>query len=224
MLYSGLNKKEISESLQKYGSNVVRSKPESPFAIFTKQFANPLVYLLVFSAVISFILSEYLEGSVILFILIINTLIGFSQEFKSKKLLAKISSYISSKVEVIRDSKRQKINKSELVVGDIVLLKLGDIIPADCVLLKAEDIRVNESILTGESEVIHKSVLVLLAESNDSEHLLFAGSSVAQGSGIARVLSVGDNTKFGTISNLALKIPRDLAKVLVLLVYCFYLL
>jgi P-type Mg2+ transporter len=204
MLYTGLNKKEVVEILQKSGSNVVRSKPEQPYAIFIRQLTNPLVYLLIFSGIISFALKDYLEGIVIFVILSINTFIGFSQEYKSKKLLSKISSYISSKVDVIRDSKRQKINKSELVVGDIVLLKLGDIVPADCVLLKASDIRVNESILTGESEVIHKSVLVLLAESNDSKHLLFAGSSVAQGSGIARVVAVGDDTSFGTISHLAL--------------------
>ncbi|MBC7472191.1 MAG: HAD-IC family P-type ATPase [candidate division SR1 bacterium] len=208
MLYPGLNQKNIQESLQKFGSNVVRSKSDSSFTIFTRQLLNPLVYLLILSGIISFVLKDYLESLVIFIILFINTSIGFSQEYKSKKLLAKISSYISSKAEVVRDSKRQKINKSELVIGDIVLLKLGDVVPADCVLLKAEDIRVNESILTGESEIIYKSVLVLLAESNDSEHLLYSGSFISHGSGIARVIAIGNNTKFGTISHLALNTKK----------------
>lgn len=204
MLYPGLSKKDVEESFQKFGANIIRSKSESNITIFKKQLTSPLIYLLVLSGLISLVLKDYLGSSAIFIILFINTFIGFSQAYKSKKLLAKISTYISSKVEVVRDSKRQKINKSELVVGDIVLLKFGDIVPADCILLKAEDIRVNESILTGESQVIYKSVLVLLSESKDSKHILYAGSSVSYGSGIARIIAVGNNTKFGTISHLTL--------------------
>jgi P-type Mg2+ transporter len=208
MLYSGLSKEDVQKSRLKSGSNIVRSKSASAFSILRKEFSNPLVCLLILSGVISIVLRDYLESFVIGFIIIVNTIIGFSQENRSKKLLSKISSLISSKVEVIRDSTRQSIDKYDLVVDDIVLLKFGDIVPADCMLLKADDMRVNESILTGESEVVYKSVLVLLGESEDPKHLLFAGSSVANGTGIARVIAVGDSTRFGAISHLALNTKK----------------
>jgi P-type Mg2+ transporter len=208
MLYPGLSEIEVRDSLKKHGSNTVRSNQESNFVIFKRQLSNPLIYLLVLSAFISFVLKDYLESGAIFFIIVVDTIIGFSQEYKSKKLLSKISLLISSKIEVIRSSNRLVINKSELVVGDIVLLKLGDIIPADCVLLKSDDIRVNESILTGESELVYKSVLVLLGESEDPKHLLYAGSSVSNGSAVARIIAVGDNTKFGSISQLALNTKK----------------
>jgi P-type Mg2+ transporter len=208
MLYQGLTHSEVEKSLQKHGKNTVRVKSVSAFALFKRQFANPLVYLLIVAGLISYWLKDYNESIAIFIILFINAAIGFFQEYRSKKLIANISSYISSKVEVIRDGIRTKINKDELVVDDIILLKLGDIVPADCVILKADDIRVDESILTGESEIIHKTALVLLREAREEKHLLYAGSTVAYGFCVARVMLVGEQTRFGVISHLTLNTKK----------------
>jgi P-type Mg2+ transporter len=214
MVFTGLHDSEIQESLIKNGSNLVRIKTESLFSIIARQFKNPMIYLLLASALISFILKNYPESIAICVIVLINSLVGFFQEFRSSSLISRISKFISSKVEVIRSSMRQQIDKSELVVGDIILIKLGDIVPADCILLKGDNIQVDESILTGESETVRKTALVLLKDEDNERHNLYAGSFISTGSGVARVVKVGNATKFGMISHLAIntKKPSEFQK------------
>ena len=202
MEFQGLSPSQVQQSREKYGKNIVKTKSESVFKLIVKEFANPMIYLLLGAAIISFVLRDYEECVAIVVILFINAFIGFIQEFRSKRLISRISSYISSSVATIRDGNRKVISKEDLVVGDLVMLKLGDIVPADCVIVKSEDVRVDESVLTGESQVIYKTALILLSESKDDSHILYAGSSIAHGSAIVKVTAVGEETRFGIISRL----------------------
>jgi P-type Mg2+ transporter len=196
--YSGLTSSDAKSRLLKSGPNLSKKVNNGLLTILIKQFQSPILYLLILTAIISILTGDVVASFVLIVLIVINTAIGFTQEYQSNSLANKLSSLVSAQTLCLRDEKYTFINSSELVVDDIIKLKLGDVVPADCISLECENILVDESALTGETENIFKS----------SNQELSSGTHIVQGTGIFKITRTGANSKIGTISNLALNTTK----------------
>lgn len=188
----GLTDIQVQELQKKHGFNeIVAANKRSLFSMFIAQFNNILIIILIIAAIIS-AFHDITEAIVIAVIIILNAAVGFFQEFRTEKTLQALNNMISPSIRVIRNGNEQMIETKLLVPGDIVVLGEGDKIPADGFLLESNNIRVEESALTGESVPVEKSV--------DGE--LFMGTSLVRGSGIMQVDAIGASTQFGEIAKL----------------------
>ena len=201
---SGLNEKDIKDRLIKYGKNVLpQKKGNSVIKIFLKQFLDPIVILLTITCFITLLIGEVLNGIAIAFIIFLDLLLGTFQEWKASKNASSLLEMIKVKVNVIRNGKEKVIDSSNLTVGDIVLLESGDKISADMRIIKANNLSVNESALTGES--VNESKVDYAIDKNtvlsDRINMLYAGTSVMSGRATAVVVDVGANTELGKIAD-----------------------
>lgn len=195
---SGLDTQEANRRVLTYGENAFKKSTTTAVQIFVKQFKSSLVYLLAIAAALSFLLTDVSDGIVITIVLLINTLLGFVQEYRSEKAIEKLAKLISKQSLVIRDGKTELINENLLTVGDIVILREGDIVPADIKLLHDDDFSVNESQLTGESVPITKKATIAGELS-----LVFAGSIIEKGEAKGVIYAVGNKTELGKIALLS---------------------
>ena len=148
----GLNEDDVQKRLEKYGPNALTPpKGKSAWLRFFLQIHQPLIYVLILSATIALCLGEYVESGVIYGVVIGNAIMGFVQEDKALKALSSLSKNIPMMTTVLRNGQSVVIPSQEVVPGDIVLLHSGDKVPADMRLLEVHDLKVNESVLTGES-------------------------------------------------------------------------
>ncbi|MCS7234343.1 MAG: calcium-translocating P-type ATPase, PMCA-type, partial [Synergistetes bacterium] len=200
---SGLSEEEAQRRLSILGPNKLKEeKRKGPFKIFLSQFKNPMSYLLGVAALISFAVKEVLDALAILVVLLVNATIGLFMEYKAERALEKLKKMVSINALVLRDGALKKIHAEGLVPGDVVVLEAGDIVPADIRIFKAEDLEVDESVLTGESTPVSK-VSHKLDEDlpiYDRVNLLFAGTHVVRGRGWGVVYATGMDTEFGKIS------------------------
>lgn len=201
---SGLNEKDIKDRLIKYGKNVLpKKKGNSVIKIFLKQFLDPIVILLTITCFITLLIGEVLNGIAIAFIIVLDLLLGTFQEWKATKNASSLLEMIKVKVNVIRNGNEKVIDSSNLTVGDIVLLESGDKISADMRIIKANNLSVNESALTGES--VNESKVDYVIDKNtvlsDRINMLYAGTSVMSGRATAVVVAVGANTELGKIAD-----------------------
>ncbi len=188
----GLTTAQVSQSLTKYGLNIItEQKKKSIFVKFFEQFNNFLTMLLIGAAILSFLLGETLDGGLIIGIVILNGLFGLYQEAKAEESLAMLKKMTVTKVRVIRDEKEIEIDSKYLVPGDLVYLEEGIKVPADGVVTKSINMEINESALTGESFPVVK------IEKED----VFSGTIVAKGRGYITITKIGDKTKFGQIAH-----------------------
>jgi magnesium-transporting ATPase (P-type) len=133
--------------------NRIRSGEMKPwYVILLHQFTDPLIYILLLAALVSLIFREYIDASVILAVVLINGSIGFMQEYRARKAIRSLSEMSAPKARVLRDGDEIEVDSEEVVPGDIIILASGGRVPADARLLKADDLEVDESALTGESE------------------------------------------------------------------------
>jgi len=194
----GLTETIVNAHEIKYGLNLPPNlSSPSPIIVFLSQFKSPLIIILIIVSVFSFFISEVLNGSIILIMLLINAVIGFIQEFKAQKSLEKLRRLVSFRSRVIRDGKEIEIDSKQLVPGDIVLLNMGNLVPADIRLIKVNNLLINESTLTGESLPVEKNALDEGVDSSVPQHIkngLFMGTSVASGSAMGIVVATGVNT------------------------------
>jgi len=169
--------------------------------LFVRQFASPLVLLLVFAAILSASMSDWSNSIILISILFLTGSISFWQEYRAGKAVQKLRAMMHIHCSVLRDAKIQKAPKETIVPGDIVLLSAGDVVPGDCLLLESKDLYTNESALTGESFPAEKESGISAADAPLSErrNVLFEGSSVMSGSGKALVVQTGSETEFGKI-------------------------
>lgn len=198
---NGLTQKEAEKRLLSNGPNVLGKKTANAFGVFVRQLKSSLVYLLVIASILSFVIKDYTDGTIILIILLINTMLGFFQEYKSEKIIEKLSSLITRQVRLKRDGQTQLLTESLIVVGDILIIREGDIVPADMRLIETNNLQVNESQLTGESGAVIKQS----ADGADvtTDTLLFTGSVIEKGGGIGIVYASGKETELGTIATLS---------------------
>jgi len=204
----GLSKIEVSAKRKIFGYNQLSEKKETPLILkFLLQFHNFFSYLLIFGSILSFISEKIFPGQGSIYIVyaligvtILNAVFTFIQEYKAEQAMKSFKKLMTSKVVVLRDGDKLQLDSSQLVPGDIVLLSEGDRITADARLIDMKDLKVDHSSLTGESEPQLRS----LKQTSDnillSRNMVFSGTLVQSGSGIAVVVSTGDDTQIGKIA------------------------
>src|SRR4030042_4945132 len=147
----GLSESDIPALKKQFGENVLPEKEGlSSFQIFVSQFKSPLVYILLFAAFISLIFKEYIDLALIGVVVIFNSLMGFYQEYHAQRTLKALAKMLKPKSVVIRDGHKKRIESSQLLPGDLILLVSGDRVPADGVLIEGQDVLIQEAVLTGE--------------------------------------------------------------------------
>jgi len=210
-LTKGLTQKEAEELIKKYNHNEIKEvKHTTTFQIFLRQIkSNMVVYLLIFAMIISFFVQENITGYTLIAIIFLIILIGFFQEYKAEKAIQALKNIIVPISIVIRDGKEKEIPTRELVPGDILILRTGEKIPADCVIVEEKELRVNESILTGESAEISKKAAKNI-ETCTNDNKLFMGTFVVNGRCVAQVTHTGMNTEFGKIARLIAITEKEL--------------
>jgi Ca2+-transporting ATPase len=202
---NGLVSSSIEERLNFFGKNQIKSKKEiSKLDIFLSQFKSPLIFLLIGSAVLTGFLNEWLNTIVIMLAVVVNTILGFYQEYHAEQTLQKLTMYIKERVRVKRDSIDQEIDAADLVPGDIIYLTYGSRIPVDARIINLNNLAVDESILTGESIPVRKNLENVSegAQITEQGNMVFAGTLVSEGYGSAIVYRTGSRTQLGKIAEL----------------------
>jgi P-type E1-E2 ATPase len=199
----GLTEKEAGERLKKYGPNALIEKKQSNLIRFLKQFNNSIIYILILAAVATFVLKEYSDSIVIGMVVIINALIGYFQEVKASSAIDKIKQMLQIEATVIRDGHRTDIPAENLVVGDVVFLEAGDNVPADLRIIDADNLKIQESILTGEADSVLKNTDKLPEKTTlgDQTNMAFTSTAVTNGSGLGIVVATATDTELGQISS-----------------------
>lgn len=184
-------------------SSQLKPHRETAWSLLIDQFKSPIIILLFCSAILSFtLLDDRTNGLIIVFILIASGLLSFWQELSAADAVAKLMGMIETKATVIRDGQDQEVPLAEIVSGDVIRLRAGDLIPGDCRLLTARDLFLNEATLTGESFPTEKSATVLPEQTPLGRRVnaVFLGTNVISGFGTAIVAGTGRDTEFGKIS------------------------
>src|SRR6478752_1602592 len=173
--------------------------------LFISQFKSPLMLLLIGAVILSAFLGDTSDVFIILFIVLSTGLLSFFQERNAGRVVEKLQSMISLKSTVLRDGSPQEIVSTQIVAGDVLLFKAGDMIPADCLLIEANELHANESSLTGESFPVRKEAGVLdeNTELSKRTNCLWEGTNIVSGNAKALVILTGDNTIFGNIAKSA---------------------
>jgi Mg2+-importing ATPase len=209
---AGLDPGEVTRRLAGYGPNVVARRLRRPAVqIFLSQFVSPLILVLVAAAIVSRYLGESVEATVILAIVIVNAALGFAQEYRAERALRALQRFVTRTARVRRAGQMVEVPTDTLVPGDIVTIGIGDLVPADLRLLSIDRLSADESVLTGESLPVSKSVEPVAASSAPHELrcLAFMGTAVAAGHGEGIVITTGSRTRFGrTAAPLAAR-PRE---------------
>jgi len=199
----GLSSVSAQEQLDRFGRNELqRHKKAAKVLLLLSQFKSPLVLILVFAAIISIITGGWIDASIILAIVIASSVLGFIQEYGASNAVEKLRSQVTIKVNVLRDGERQTILAEEVVPGDVVLLSAGSIIPADGVVIQADDFFVNQAVLTGETFPVEKKAGSVDENASLAErtNCVFMGTNVSSGSACALICATGKNTEFGEIA------------------------
>lgn len=199
----GLDEKEVKLRQEKYGKNELpKGKTPSLLKIFIEQLLDPIVLLLVVAMIFSILIKENIDAIAIAFIILVDIILGTFQEWKANKNVEALTKLIEIRTKIIRSGKEIEVYSSNLVPGDIVLLSSGDKISADLRLIEANNLTIDESVLTGESTSVTKTSStinkdVILAE---RKNMAYAGTSVLSGRGIGIVTATGLNTELGEIA------------------------
>ena len=202
----GLTEAEAGRRLAEAGANVIpRGKRVGALRIALRQFGDPLVGLLIAATVVSAAIGEVLDALVIGAILILNGLLGFTQEAGAERAIASLTDAVRATATVVRDGRARLIPSEGLVVGDVVAVREGERVPADLRILESDRLEANESLLTGESTRVHKLREAVAPEAPLAERtcMLYAGTSITLGEGRAIVTSVAGETEMGLIARLA---------------------
>ncbi|WP_442506269.1 cation-transporting P-type ATPase [Novipirellula sp. SH528] len=202
---SGLDRFEVEARQRHFGSNSipVRGGP-GPLIRFLMQFHQPLLYILLTAAVITALLDEWVDASVIFGVVLVNAIIGYLQESKAAKALEALARTTLTEARVVRSGETRNVPSTELVPGDVVLLQSGDKVPADLRLLRSRDLQVDESALTGESVPTEKKAIELRLETPLAErrNMAYASTLVTYGQGRGVVVATAAKTEVGRISEL----------------------
>lgn len=197
-LSRGLTSKEVKQRTKEYGENTFTRKKVTAIVTFCKQFINPISFILIFAAVLSAFMDDASGAIIIMTIVILNSFLSFAQEYRSEKAVEKLSELIKREVLVIRDNKQMMIDVCYLVPGDTIILRGGDVVPADVKIFESSNLSVNESQLTGETLPVNKT-----AKGELQETLLFSGSIIETGHCQGVVYATGDQSQLGKIASLS---------------------
>lgn len=201
----GINHAESEQRNTEFGLNVYQSKKQkSIWLIFLLQFKSPIVYLLIFGAVVSLYFKDYLETLSILVVILVNALIGFWMELQARSSMNALKEMDIIHSKVIRNGKTLEIASEKIAIGDLIFLEAGDVIPGDGRLVDSNQLQCDESSLTGESLPTEKNTEALPKETQlgDRLNMVFKGTSVMNGNGKAIITGIAENTQLGTINTL----------------------
>lgn len=203
---AGLSEPEVDRRLKKYGHNVLNEKPpKSILNMLKEQIFDPMILILLGAASFSALLNEWVEAGVIFFIVIINSIIGIIQEKKAQASLAALKTMSAPTATVIRNGSEKIVSASELVVGDLVILTNGDMVPADLRLTQSNNLKIAEASLTGESIASEKNAAAVLSPDcplGDRKNMAYTSSIVTYGRGSGIVTKTGMNTEIGQIAGM----------------------
>lgn len=208
----GLPHQEAKKRLEEFGPNEIAGEEISWWKILFRQFQSPFIYLLAGAMVLALLLGQIIDSSMILLFIVINSTLGFFQEFRSEKTLQLLKKYVASYAKVIRNGKEQAILREEVVPGDIIILEAGDKIPADIRFLETYNSSFDESILTGESVPVQKTSDALKKEPKElyqAENIGFSGTTIVNDKAKAVVLATGKKTAIGKITRLTVETKRS---------------
>lgn len=200
---AGLSEAEAGERLTRFGPNRIHEeKPVSAFAVLLHQFTSPLIYILLVAALVTLLIGEYLDSAVIGVVLLLNATIGFFQERRAENAVRALLGLVAPRARVVRDGVTKDIDSELVVPGDLAVIESGVWIPADLRLVSATRLRVDESMLTGESTPVDKASETLPEETSLAEqrNRAFAGTVVVSGRGRGVVVGTGDDTELGRIA------------------------
>ncbi len=202
----GLSSKEVLKRREENGKNIINEeKKKSIFTFLIDSFKDPFIYILIILAVINFLLGDRLGSLIIILLALTSSIIRLLQDYSAYKFDVKLKSKIYTVTTVIRQNVVKEIPTKDVVVGDIIELNAGSIIPSDAILLESKDLFVNQGVFTGESVPVEKKV----SQNGDSlltmDRILLMNTSVVTGRGKAMVIKTGKNTYLGNISKSTLK-------------------
>jgi magnesium-transporting ATPase (P-type) len=201
----GLDASEAERRRKRFGENSLSGKKgASALARFLLQFHQPLVYILIVAGVVTAFLGEWIDSGVIFGVVLVNATVGYVQEAKAVRALDSLSANLSAEARVLRAGKAVRVPATEVVPGDVVLLRSGGKVPADLRLLSEKELRIDESMLTGESLPVDKDPASLPADTVLAERrgMAYAGTLVSSGQGAGVAVATGDHTEIGRISGL----------------------
>lgn len=200
----GLTRSEAVARIEQYGRNTLpQARMPGVATVFLRQFASPLIYVLIVAALLSLMIKEWSDAGFISAVLFINAVIGTIQEHSAQRAAAALQELVSMRCRVLREGDTYEIDAEELVPGDIVLLESGDKVPADLRLLDSRDLEVDESLLTGESLPVLKDCDTVLAADialGDRVNMLYTGTLVGRGRARGVVVGTALNTMLGRIA------------------------
>ena len=202
----GLSSKEVLKRREENGKNIINEeKKKSIFTFLIDSFKDPFIYILIILAIINFLLGDRLGSLIIILLALTSSIIRLVQDYSAYKFDVKLKSKIYTVTTVIRQNVVKEIPTKDVVVGDIIELNAGSIIPSDAILLESKDLFVNQGVFTGESVPVEKKV----SQNGDSlltmDRILLMNTSVVTGRGKAMVIKTGKNTYLGNISKSTLK-------------------
>ncbi len=209
----GLSNEEVGIRKERYGSNeLVDRGIKSPWKILFEQLSGLMIIILIIAAVISMVLGETIDAIAILVIVVLNAILGFSQEYRAEKAMAALKKLSVPRVRVRRAGKVIELPAQELLPGDIVLIEAGNAIPADGSLITSSNLRIQESVLTGESEAVEKSSKVIKTNQSslgDQHNRLFMGTVATYGRGEYIVTEIGMQTELGKIAEMLQSVGQE---------------
>ena len=201
----GLDEKEVLTRQKKFGKNILpKKKSDSIIKIFFNEFKDPMIILLLFVIIISLIIGEIVDAIIIMFIVLVDAIMGTYQENKANHTAEALEKLVTTKAKVVRDNDIMSIDAEDLTIGDLVLLESGGKVSADMRIISAHNLMVDEAILTGESvqvsknsEVINNTNVIIADQSN----MVFSGTTITQGRAQAIVVAIGLQTEIGKIAD-----------------------
>jgi cation-transporting ATPase F len=202
----GLDTFEVKHRREHFGPNQVTGRRgKTPLQRFLQQFNNPLIYILLVSTVITAVLKDVLDASIIFGVVLVNAILGFIQESRAERAIAALSQAMTTEATVRRSGETRRIPASEIVPGDVVIIKAGDKIPADVRLVRVKDFQVEEAALTGESVPARKDTTDVLPPDTvlaERRNMAYASTLATYGQATGVVVATGDSTEVGRISEL----------------------
>lgn len=208
----GLTSEEAKRKLEEYGPNELKERKRvTPLQIFFRQFKDIFVIMLLTATAISFLIGETVDAITIAAIVILNSIVGFVQEYRSEKAMEAMKKLTAPKARLVRDGQEVVIPAKEVVPGDFVIFEAGDRIPADGRLLEVVDLKTDEAVLTGESTPVNKELGVLDEKTPvaDRKNSVFMGTHITYGRGTAMITSTGMSTEFGKIAEMVQAVEEE---------------
>ena len=199
----GLQPADAEGRLKQYGPNTISAqKQATALRVLLRQFKSPLVLILIFAAIVSGVVGEWIDASIVLAIVLGSSILGFVQEYSASNAVEKLRSQVTIKTNLLRGGQTQSLPSEQVVPGDVVLLSAGSLIPADGIVLEANDFFVNQAVLTGETFPVEKQPATVAANASLAQRTnsVFMGTSVGSGTARALIVQTGMSTAFGQVA------------------------